>query len=175
MSGHSKWKQIQHQKGITDKKRGALFSKILKAISIAARDNPDPAFNPRLRSMIQKARENAVPNDNIERAIKRSSEEKNLEEVTIEAFGPEGSALVIQAITDSTNRTIAEVRKILTDHEAKMGAQGSAMWAFDKSADGELKAKFPQAVSEEAKRKLSALISVLEEHEDIERVFTNVL
>ncbi|MEK9186468.1 MAG: YebC/PmpR family DNA-binding transcriptional regulator, partial [Patescibacteria group bacterium] len=98
MSGHNKWSQIQHKKGVVDKKRGATFSKLLNAVSIAARSGPNPDFNPRLRSVIEKAKENKVPQENIERAISKASENKNLEELTIEAYGPEGSALIIEAI-----------------------------------------------------------------------------
>src|SRR3989338_11296018 len=109
MSGHSKWSQIKHKKGTTDQKRGQLFSKLLKAISIAAKKEPNPLYNPRLRSVIEKAKENSVPQENIERAISKASEEKNLDEVIIEAYGPEGAALIIQGVTDNTNRTVAEV------------------------------------------------------------------
>src|SRR3990167_1828281 len=120
MSGHSKWKQIQHKKGAADLKRGRIFSKLLRAISVAAKTEPNPQFNPRLRSAIETAKENNVPADNIERAISKASEAKNLEDVVVEAYGPEGSALIITAVTDSKNRTINEIRNILNERQAKM-------------------------------------------------------
>jgi len=113
MSGHSKWSQIKHQKGVVDQKRGRLFSKLLKAITITARIESNPQFNPRLRAAIDKARENQVPADNIERAIKRSTEVTlNIEELILEAYGPGGIAILIQAATDNKNRAVAEIKKI---------------------------------------------------------------
>lgn len=173
MAGHSKWHQIKHQKGVADQKRGALFSKLLKAIAIAARDNPDPQFNPRLRSMIQAARENKVPNENIERALSRSAENKDLTELTIEAYGPEKSALIIEVITDSKNRTIAEVKTILADNSAKMADPGSVLWAF-KNDGGRWQAQFEQTVSAEAKNKIAELVKNLEAHDDVQKVTTNI-
>jgi len=174
MSGHSKWAQIKHQKGATDQKRGALFSKLLKTISVAARENPDPKLNPRLRSAIQKARENNVPNDNIERAISKSSEAKELSEITIEAYGPEGISLIIIAVTDSTNRTIAEIKKILSDCGAKFANPGSVLWAFSKTDSG-WQANFPQTISEAAKTTLQATLQAIESHDDVTHIYTNAL
>ena len=198
MSGHSKWSQIKHKKGVTDKKRGQLFSKLSKVITITAKIEPNPQFNPCLRSAIEKAKENQVPQENIERAIRRASEStENLEELTMEAYGPEGSAILIEAITDSRNRTVSEVKKILKDCDAKWAEPGSVLWAFSSSAElrgtdaeergsendrntfgaGESKwqAKFPQEISEEGKEKLGKLLEALEEHEDVEDVVTNVI
>ncbi len=178
MSGHSKWKQIAHKKGVTDQKRGKIFSKLLRAISVAAKTEPNPQFNPRLRSAIDKARENNVPADNIERAISKASEEKNLEDLIIEAYGPEGSALIITAITDSKNRTVNEIRSILNEHNAKMANPGSVLWAFNPPAGGpdqEWAAKFPQPISDQAKDQLAKIIETLEENEDVQKIFTNTL
>src|SRR3989344_1522407 len=105
MSGHSKWHQIKHKKGAADQKRGVAFSKLLNAISVAAKTESNPDFNPRLRSAVEKARESNVPKDNIERAINKAKESSGLEEVLIEAYGPEGVAVIIEAITDNKNRT----------------------------------------------------------------------
>ena len=176
MSGHSKWKQIAHKKGATDLKRGRIFSKLLRAISIAAKTEPNPQFNPRLRSAIEKAKENNVPADNIERAVSKASEQKNLEDVTIEAYGPEGAALIIQAITDNTNRTVNEIRNILNERGAKMATPGSVLWAFNAPTAGgqEYTAKFPQPISDQAKEQLQKLIDALEENEDVQKVYTNV-
>jgi len=178
MSGHNKWSQIKHKKGVSDVKRGNMFSKLLRAISIAAKDEPNPQFNPRLRTAVETAKEYLVPLDNIERAITKASEQKDLEEMVIEAYGPEGSAIIIEAITNNTNRTISEVKKILSDHGAKFANQGSVLWAFDAPVKGsenaEWKAKFPQAISEDSKAKLEKLIEALDEHDDVQNIFTNV-
>lgn len=178
MSGHNKWSQIKNKKGVADVKRGKIFSKLLRAISIAAKTEPNPQFNPRLRTAVETAKEYLVPLDNIERAINKASEQKDLEEMIIEAYGPEGSAIIIEAITDNTNRTISEVKKILSDHGAKFANQGSVLWAFDApikgNADSEWKAKFPQNISEESKAKLERLIEALDEHDDVQNIFTNV-
>jgi len=172
MSGHNKWSQIKNQKGAADLKRGRLFSKLLKAISIAAKTEPNPNFNPRLRSAIEKAEENNVPKDNIERAINKAKEEKNLEDIVVEAYGPEGSAIIIEGITDNTNRAISEIKHLLTEHGGKIANPGSVLWSFEKK-DGEWRAKFPQTISDDAKEKLNQLISALEEHEDAQKVTTN--
>lgn len=180
MSGHSKWSQIKHQKGITDKKRGQLFSKLSTAITAAAKNEPNPQFNPRLRSAIEKARGLQMPNDNIERAIKKASDKnQSLEEIMCEAYGPGSAALIIEAITDNRNRTIPEMKKILHDHNGKWGESGSVLWAFEQKTDdlGDRvwQPKFSQNISEEDKKKLETLIEALEEHDDIQRVFTNAL
>jgi YebC/PmpR family DNA-binding regulatory protein len=179
MSGHNKWSQIKHKKGVSDLKRGKIFSKLLRAISIAAKDEPNPQFNPRLRTAIETAKEALVPAENIERAINKASEQKNLSEMVIEAYGPEGSAIIIEAITDNTNRTISEVKKILSDHGAKFANQGSVIWAFNAPIKGsentKWTAKFPQSISEESKAKLEKLIEALDEHDDVQNIFTNTI
>ena len=173
MAGHSHWAGIKRKKEITDKKRGVLFSKLLNSITIAAKKEPNPQFNPTLRSAIDKAKQNNVPQDNIEKAVKRASEKSdNLEELIMEAYGPEGVAILIEAVTDSKNRAVAETKKILSDHEAKWADSGSVLWSFEKTIDGYL-AKFKNEVSKEGKEKLRALIEELESQDDIQRVTTN--
>lgn len=183
MSGHSKWSQIKHQKGAADQKRGQLFSKLLRAISAAAKTDPNSQFNPRLRSAVEKAKENNVPQENIERAINKAGEEKNLEELLIEAYGPEGAALIIEAITDNRNRTVSEIKKILSENEGKIASPGSVLWGFsakggfdsggEKNPNG-WSPKFPQSVSELAKEKIRKLTASLEDHEDVQKVTTNI-
>ncbi|MEE8131719.1 MAG: YebC/PmpR family DNA-binding transcriptional regulator [Candidatus Paceibacterota bacterium] len=174
MAGHSHWSSVKHKKGVIDQKRGQLFSKLLKAITIAARQEPNPQFNFQLRTAIEKAKENNVPQDNIERAIKRASEAgENLEELIIEAYGPEGIAILIEAATDNKNRTIAEVKKILNEQNAKWADPGSVQWAFE-NKDGEWRAKFKQEVSGETKQKIQILIQALEKRDDVQKVHTNL-
>jgi YebC/PmpR family DNA-binding regulatory protein len=180
MSGHSKWAGIKHEKGITDKKRGVLFSKLLKSITAAAKSEPNPDFNPRLRDCIQKAKDSLVPAENIERAVKKAADtSQNVDELLCEAYGPGGVAILIEAVTDNRNRTIPEIKKVLNDFHGKWAESGSVLWAFHKTADlrgqnmGGWVAKFPQDIAGEEKEKLDALIEALEEHEDVQRVATN--
>jgi YebC/PmpR family DNA-binding regulatory protein len=173
MSGHNRWSQIKHQKGAADKKRSALFSKLLRAIAVAARTDNNPGFNPQLRTAIDKAKQHNVPNDSIQRAINRSSEAKDLEEVVVEAYGPGGVAFIIEAITDNTNRTISEIKHLLLSREGKIANQGSVMWSFEKNNEGEWGAKFPQQVEGNDMKKIQVLIEILNEHSDVQKVTTN--
>lgn len=174
MSGHSKWAQIKHQKGAVDAKRGKLFSKLSLAISIAARDGASPDANPRLRAAIDKAREYQVPNENIERAIRRVTESKeSLESVVYEAYGPEGVALYIETVTDNRNRTLNEIKILLGEHDAKLGEPGSARWAFG-FAEGEITPKYTQTVADTTKQSIVSLCEALEDRDDVARVATNV-
>lgn len=135
MAGHSHWAGIKHKKAANDAKRGKLFSKLSKAIMIAAREGADPDFNVRLRSAIDQARADGMPKENIERAIKKGSgkdEDSNLAETVYEAYGPGGVAMIIECLTDNTNRTFPEVRKILETHGGKVGGSGSVAWMFNR-------------------------------------------
>jgi len=135
MSGHSKWSQIKRQKGAADAQRGQLFTKLAREIIIAAKQGgPDPNANFRLRLAIQKARDNNMPADNIDRAIKRATgggEGAELAEVTYEGFGPGGTAVIVEAATDNRNRTVAEVRNIFARAGGNLGESGSVSWNFD--------------------------------------------
>lgn len=174
MSGHNKWSQIKNKKGVKDRNRAKVFTKILKTLAAAAREEPNPDFNPRLRSTIALARENNVPNENITRAIANAKEGKALEPIVVEGYGPEKVALIIEALTDNRNRTIQEIRGVLQEHDAKMGEMGSARWAFDPPVGGgEWKPKFTQSVSDAGANKLKALLEALEDLDDVQRVFEN--
>ncbi|MGC9598911.1 MAG: YebC/PmpR family DNA-binding transcriptional regulator [Minisyncoccia bacterium] len=182
MSGHSHWAGIKHKKEITDEKRGRVFGKLLAAISAAAKSEPNPDFNPRLRTAVTKAKEASVPQENIERAIKRAAESGvNLEELVFEAYGPGGIAIIIEAIGDNKNRIVQEIKTILKEHGGKWAEAGSVRWAFDppvggsetKGAEREWKAKFPQEISEDDAKKLLALVEALEDNDDVQNVFTN--
>lgn len=177
MSGHSHWAGIKRQKEINDQKRGRVFSKLLALISAAVKTEADPNFNPRLRTAIEKAKAEKVPAENIERAIKKASESSNvIEELTLEAYGPGGTALFIEAITDNRNRTIPQIKKILSDRHGKWAETGSVTWAFEQiPGTREWKAKFPQEVSEEDAKHLGELIDALEAHEDVQVIFTNAI
>ena len=175
MSGHSHWAGIKHKKEITDKKRAKVFSKMLSLISAAAKTEPNPDFNPRLRTAVTKAKDAGVTAENIQRAIKRASEqEEGLEELTFEAYGPAGAAILVEAISNNRNRAVQEVKTILRDYNGKWADAGSVQWAFEKK-DGEWTAKFPQEVAEAERGKLAALLEALEDNDDVQGVYTNVL
>jgi YebC/PmpR family DNA-binding regulatory protein len=135
MSGHSKWATIKRKKGATDAKRGKIYTKLIKEITIAARmGGGDPGGNARLRHAIDAAKAENMPGDNIERAIKRGTgdlEGVNYEDITYEGVGPAGTLFLVDATTDNRNRTSAEMRKVFDIHGGQMGAAGSAAWAFD--------------------------------------------
>ncbi len=137
MAGHSKWSKVKRSKGALDVKRGAIFSKLAKEISIAARTGGgDPAGNPRLRSAIQAARHQSMPNDNVERAIKRGtgegSEPAHFDEIVYEGYGPGGVAIIVDAATDNKNRSAAEIRAIFTKHGGNLASSGSVSYMFHK-------------------------------------------
>ena len=136
MSGHSKWATIKHKKGAADKKRGKLFAKLIKQVEVAARQGGgDLDANPTLRTMYQKARDNSVPLDTIERAIKRGTGELegvNYEDVTYEGYAPNGVALYIETLTDNRNRTGSEVRSTLSKHGGSLAEPGSVAWQFER-------------------------------------------
>jgi YebC/PmpR family DNA-binding regulatory protein len=172
MSGHSKWSQIKHKKAITDQKRAKQFTKLLMAVQTAARTDPNPDFNPRLRTAIAKAKEGNVPQENIERAVTRAKDNPT-EDLLIEAYGPAGIAFIIKAATDSRNRTIAEVKKLLSDNNAKFAEQGSVIWSFTQNEEGDFIPQFNQSVSEEIREKTDSLTDALLDHPDIMDVYTN--
>ena len=135
MAGHSKFKNIQHRKGAQDKKRAKLFSKLAKEVTVAAKMGmPDPEHNPRLRTAITAARAQSMPKENIERAIKKSTEQggENYEDMRYEGFGPGGIGVIVEALTDNRNRTVAEVRHAFTKHGGSMGTDGSVSYLFAK-------------------------------------------
>jgi YebC/PmpR family DNA-binding regulatory protein len=136
MSGHSKWATIKHKKGAADKARGKLFAKLIRQIEVAARNGGgDPDMNPTLRTMFQKARDASVPRDTIEKAIKRGTGELegvNYEEVTYEGYGPGGVAVLVEAVTDNRNRTVADLRNVFDKCGGNLGTSGSVAWMFTK-------------------------------------------
>lgn len=135
MSGHSKWSSIKHKKAATDAKKGKIFTKIIREITMAARSGGgDPEMNPRLRTAIAAAKSANMPSDNIEKGIKKGTGELEgvtYEEITYEGYGPAGVAILIQTATDNKNRTVADVRHILGKHSGSLGATGSVSWMFE--------------------------------------------
>ena len=136
MSGHSKWHSIKHKKGALDAKRGKLFTKFIKEITVAARSGGgDPDANARLRKAILDAKNGNMPNDTTDRAIRRGTGEEegvNYEEITYEGYGPGGVALLVQSMTDNRNRTVAEIRHLFSKNGGNLGESGSVGWMFEK-------------------------------------------
>lgn len=135
MSGHSKWATIKHKKAATDAKRGSLFTKLIKEITVAARGGGKPETNPRLRVAIERAKEASMPSDNIERAIKKGTGELegvSYEDITLEGYGPGGVAFLVEGVSDNKNRTTSEVRTIFTKKGGNMAGAGSVSWMFEK-------------------------------------------
>ena len=137
MSGHSKWSSIKHKKGAADARRGKLFSKLSRAIIVAAREGgPDPDGNVALATAIQKARDNSMPKENIERAVARGAgsgaDSESYETVTYEGYGPGGIAVYVEALTDNRNRTAAEVRHIFSKNDGNLGESGGVAWLFER-------------------------------------------
>ena len=179
MAGHSKWAQIKHKKSVSDAKKGQLFSKLTREITIAARiGGGSPDANPRLRAAVLRARALGMPKDNIDRAIERSTgatEGTQLEEFLYEAaYGK--MQILIEGITDNKNRTIGEVRQILSRYGAKLVPQNSFLWNFEKvwtDEGGDYRPKtFFEAIDEE-KKKITLLLDELVEHDDVQEVYTN--
>jgi len=137
MSGHSKWSSIKHKKGAADAKRGKLFSKLSRAIIVAAKEGgPDPSGNLALQNAIEKARSYSMPKDNIERAIARGSgadaDAGSFEQIVYEGYGPNGIALLVEALTDNRNRTASEVRHLFSKYDGNLGATGAVAWLFER-------------------------------------------
>ena len=136
MAGHSKWANIRHRKGAQDAKRGKIFTKIIKEITVSARiGGGEVESNPRLRKAVANAKSNNMPADKIARAIKKGTGELegvNYEEVSYEGYGPGGGAIMMEIITDNRNRTVADIRHLLTKHGGNLGENGSVSWMFDK-------------------------------------------
>jgi len=166
MSGHSKWSTIKHKKAATDAKRGQIFSKLSKNITLAAQAGTDPKSNAALANAIEQARSQNMPRDNIDRAIKKISDKSSarLQEITIDALGPGGAALRIKGVTDNSNRTIGEIKKILADNGAKMVPPGSISWMFNS----------PAVIDSSFRQQFEKLLEALDDHDDIDDVESNL-
>lgn len=183
MSGHSKWSTIKHKKAAKDAKKGRLFTKLIKEITVAARvGGGDINANPRLRTAVITARANSMPSDNIERAIKKGTGELegvSYEEIQYEGYGPGGAAILAQALTDNKNRTVSEIRRLFAKHGGNLGETGCVAWMFDKKGvitveksqidEDRLMALILEAGGEDVKDE-GDLFEVVTQPEDFERV-----
>jgi len=184
MSGHSHAKTIKRIKEASDKKRGQIFSKMARLISVAVKEGgPTPDTNPKLRIAIEAARSANMPKENIDRAIKRGTGEdvsaEKLEEVIFEAFGPGGIAIIIEGITDNKNRTLGEIKQILNQQGAKMTGEGGVRWMFER------KSKEPGSLEWEPKQEIEVstkdreacekLFETLDENEAVQEIYSNLV
>lgn len=174
MSGHNKWSKIKHQKAKTDAQKSKIFGKIVRLLTVEAKKANGNLESPGLKTAIEKAKSENVPNDTIDRAIKKASTDNSatMDAVTYESYGPGGSALIIEALTDNRNKAAQEVKFILSKHNCELAAIGSATWAFKKTNEGWI----PQTtipLNEEDGTKLQALVEELENNDEVQEVYTN--
>ncbi|HRY62329.1 MAG TPA: YebC/PmpR family DNA-binding transcriptional regulator [Candidatus Paceibacterota bacterium] len=175
MSGHNKWSKIKNKKGAEDAKKSKVFAMLAKKITVESRLAKGDKNSPSLRKAIEKAREANMPNDKIDGAVAKGTGAGGAEmtEVRYEAYGPGGTAIIIEGITDNKNRMTPEIKHIISDNGGTMGAEGSVIWAFEK-ADGEWVAKMPMELSDSDKTALENLLEKIDNHEDVENIYTNI-
>jgi YebC/PmpR family DNA-binding regulatory protein len=176
MSGHSKWSSIKRQKGATDAARSRVFSKFARLITIEAKKAAGNTSAPGLMAVIARAKAANMPKDNIERAVSKgnSKEAAELSEVVYEFYGPGGSAIIVNALTDNKNRTTQEIKHLLTKNGFELGTPGSAQWAFTKGGDGTLTPNEPlMDVTGADEENLEKILEALDEHDDVQNIVTN--
>jgi YebC/PmpR family DNA-binding regulatory protein len=174
MSGHNKWSKIKHKKAATDAKKSKIFGKLVRLIQVEARLANGDVTSPGLKTAIEKARAENMPNENIDRAIKKASEGgAEMLPVTFEAYGPGGVGIIIEALTDNNNRTNAEIKHLLSKNGSALAAQGSVSWNFTRNAEREWEPNTTLEVSDADLEKLSNLVDAIEENDDVQEVYTN--
>lgn len=174
MAGHNKWTQIKRKKEVVDRQRSKRFSILAKQIQLEAKKAGGDRNAAGFKTVIARAREANLPNDNIERAIKTATHASiALEEVRYEAYGPGGAALIIEGITDNKNRTAQEIKHLLIEYGGSLTAVGGAVWAFSKVGES-WQAKTERTIPTEDQTKLQSLIEALREHEDVTAVSTDI-
>jgi YebC/PmpR family DNA-binding regulatory protein len=173
MSGHNKWSKIKHKKAASDASKSKIFSKHSALIAMESRKAGGNISSPGLAAAITRAKQDSMPKENIDRAVAKGSGQNgaSLEEITFEAYGPGGTAMLITVVTDNNNRTAPEIRNIFTKAGLALGNPGSASWAFLKTVDGYVP-QTPMELSDEDGEKLALLIEKLEEQEDVQDVYT---
>ena len=174
MSGHNKFSKIKHLKAKNDAEKSQSYGKLVRLISVEAKKSGGNVSSPGLAAAIEKAREENMPNDTIDRAIKKATTDNSaaMESIVYEAYGPGGVALLIEALTDNRNKAAQEINHILTGHELSLAAPGSASWAFEKNGN-EWEATTLIPLEEADIEKLTALIEELEANDEVQEVFTN--
>ncbi len=172
MSGHSKWSKVKNRKAVTDAKKNKIYTKMAKILAVEVKKANGDIKAANVVAAIKKARENNLPNENIERALKKNDNATQMESVIYEAYGPGGVALMIEALTDNRNKAAAEVKHILAENGCALAAPGSASWAFTKTAEGYMPNTMVP-ISEEDGAKLESLIDTLEDNDEVQEIYTN--
>lgn len=174
MAGHNKWAQIKRQKGAADAAKSNLWGKLGKRIAVESKKANGDVNAANLRSIIETAKKANMPKDTIERAVAKgtSADAASLEQVTYEAYGPGGAAIIIQAVTDNTNRTLQELKGIFAKHNIALAAPGAALWAFEKTDDGYTPTA-PVPLSEDDSSALMKTMELIDALDDVEEVYTN--
>jgi len=175
MSGHNKWSKIKNKKAVTDAYKAKVFTKLLRFITVESKKSKGDTNSPGLRTAIEKAKAENVPSDNIERAIKKGTggEAGEMEQITYEAYGPGGCAIIIETLTDNRNKAAQEIKHILTKNGYELAVPGSASWAFTKKVEGGWNPNMNVQIGEEDGEKLNILIEELEENDEVQEVYTN--
>ena len=175
MSGHNKFSKIKHKKAATDKLKAQNFSKVVKMIQIAARrGSVDPTMNPELRVALEKAKEVNMPKANIDRLLEKAATTTG-QVIMYEAFANDGVGLLIKTYTDNPNRTVADLRHLLSKHGGSLAAAGSVIWMFNEiTPQVEYSVSIPTEISSESAEKVAKLIEILEEIEDLETIWTSI-
>lgn len=175
MSGHSKWSQIKRQKGVTDAARSRVFSRYARLIAMESKKANGILTAPGLAAAVARAKAVNMPKDNIERAVTKgaSKDSGNLEQVLYEAYGPAGVAIIVDALTDNKNRTTPEIKHLFSKMGFEVAAPGAASWAFTKTGNVYLPNEPLTEISGDEEEKLAAILEALDEHEDVQQVFTN--
>lgn len=174
MAGHNKWSKIKNKKAVTDAKKSKIFSKYAKLIAVESKRAGGDTSDPGLRAVIDKAKSESMPKDNIERAIARGTNKDaaQLETVSYEFFGPGGIAFIVETLTDNRNRTGQEIRHLLSKRNIELGGPGATLWAFTKEG-AEWVPTMTTEVSEEDSSTIEELIEELEDHDDVQYVYSN--
>ncbi|MEK7093379.1 MAG: YebC/PmpR family DNA-binding transcriptional regulator [Patescibacteria group bacterium] len=175
MSGHNKWAQIKRQKGAADAAKSNLWGKLGRRIAVESKKAGGDTSLPGLRAIIETAKKANMPKDTIDRAVAKgtSADAASLESITYETYGPGGAAILIEALTDSRNRTAQEIKHLLTENGLALAAPGSAMWAFEKSIEEGCVPKTTVPLSDTDSAKLMEVLEKIDAHDDVENVYTN--
>lgn len=176
MAGHSKWSQIKRQKGVTDAAKSKAFGRFSKLIAMESKKANGDVASPALAAAIARAKAINMPKDSIDRAVQKgtSKDAGDLSQVLYEFYGPGGIAFIVDALTDNTNRTTQEIKHLLSKNNIELGGQGSAAWAFTRSPDGSYTPNEPlMDVSTNDEESIGTLFELFDEHDDVQRIYTN--
>lgn len=173
MAGHNKWSKVKNKKAVTDARKSKIFSKHARLIAMESKKAGGDISAPNLRAAIDRAKKDSMPSDNIDRAVAKGAgaDAETMEEVLYETYGPGGTPLIISVVTDNTNRTGPEIKHLLSKKGYQLGTPGTAMWAFTKIDEGYAPTN-PTPLSDEDGEKLALLIEALEEHDDVQDIYS---